>query len=73
MFFDVGLILLIPVLIFGFWAQHRVKSTYQKYLKVPSQRGVTGLRAARQVLVVCKVSIGEAPTDGVGQLMGQAE
>jgi Zn-dependent membrane protease YugP len=50
MFFDVGLLLLIPVMIFGFWAQHRVKSTYQKYLSVQSQRGVTGLRAARQVL-----------------------
>jgi uncharacterized protein len=64
MFLDIGLIALIPVMIFAFWAQHRVKSTYQKYLNVQSQRGVTGLRAARQVLDAAglsNVTIGMTP------------
>ena len=37
------------------------------------ERRVVIIGAARQILVVCKVSVGEAPTDGVGQLVGQAE
>ncbi len=64
MFFDVGLILLIPVMIFAFWAQHRVKSTYNKYVSVPSQRGVTGFQAARRVLDAAglsTVTIGVTP------------
>jgi len=50
MFFDVGLILLIPVIIFAFYAQNRVKSTYRKFLQVRSGRGLSGFQAARQVL-----------------------
>ena len=66
MFLDVGLLLLVPVMIFAFWAQHRVKSTYQKYLRVPSQRGVSGARAARQVLDSAGLSgVSIAVTPGV--------
>jgi len=50
MFFDSTFLLLIPVLIFAFYAQTKVQSTYRKYLRVPAQRGLTGAEAARQLL-----------------------
>ncbi len=50
MFWDPTFLLLVPVLIFAFYAQNRVQSTYRKYLKVPAARGLTGAEAARQLL-----------------------
>ncbi len=50
MFWDSTFLLLIPVLVFALWAQNRVRSTYQKYLQVQGQRGLTGAQAARQLL-----------------------
>ncbi len=43
-------LLLIPVMIFVLWAQFRVKSTFAKYAKVATDRGMTGAEAARQIL-----------------------
>ncbi len=48
--FDITFALLIPVFIFALWAQHRVKTTYAKYLLVPAARGLTGSEAARRLL-----------------------
>lgn len=45
-----SLIWLIPAMIFALWAQHNVKSTFQKYSKVQSFRGMTGYDAARLIL-----------------------
>lgn len=42
--------LLIPAMIFAFYAQIKVNSTFQKYLKVNSKRGMTGAQAARRIL-----------------------
>lgn len=50
MFWDSTLLLLVPVMIFAMWAQHRVKSTYRRYLEVPAGRGLTGREAARRML-----------------------
>ena len=47
---DTTLLVLIPAMIFAFWAQIRVNSTFKKYAKVPSRRGLTGAEAARRVL-----------------------
>ena len=47
---DTTLLVLIPAMIFAFWAQMRVNSTFKKYAKVPSRRGLTGAEAARRVL-----------------------
>ena len=47
---DTTLLVLIPAMIFAFWAQMRVNSTFNKYAKVPSRRGLTGAEAARLVL-----------------------
>lgn len=43
-------ILVIPAMIFAFWAQANVKSTFTKYTKVASRRGMTGFDAARRIL-----------------------
>ena len=34
----------------GFWAQHRVKSTFAKNLEVPVANGMTGAQVARRIL-----------------------
>lgn len=40
----------IPPLILALWAQFNVKSTFAKYSRVPSERGMTGYAAARLIL-----------------------
>jgi uncharacterized protein len=40
---------IVPMAI-GFWAQHRVKSTFAKNLEVPASHGMTGAEVARRVL-----------------------
>lgn len=49
-FYDSTILLMIPVMIFVIWAQANVKSTYAKYAKVPTLRGLTGADAARCIL-----------------------
>lgn len=51
MFFDpMYFVFMIPGIIFMFWAQNRVKGSYNKYSKVPNSYGVSGAQAARSVL-----------------------
>lgn len=47
---DWTIIILIPAMIFAFFAQSRVQSTFKQYAKVASRRGITGAEAARRVL-----------------------
>jgi hypothetical protein len=47
---DPTIILLIPALIFAFWAQGLVKSTYNKYSKIANRKGLTGADVARRLL-----------------------
>jgi hypothetical protein len=50
-FFDpMYLVFAMPALILAFWAQWRVKSAYNKWLRVRNARGLTGLQAARTLL-----------------------
>jgi Zn-dependent membrane protease YugP len=44
------LILVVPPLLLGLWAQMKVRNAYAKYTRVPNQRGLTGLDAARLIL-----------------------
>ncbi|MEM0966871.1 MAG: zinc metallopeptidase [Verrucomicrobiota bacterium] len=44
------LILIIPTIILGLWAQHRVGSTYKKFAQVRSRSGITGAEAAKYVM-----------------------
>lgn len=43
-------IMIIPALLLSIYAQIKVKSTYSRFSKVPTFRGVTGARAAREIL-----------------------
>lgn len=48
--FDPTIIVLIPAIIFALYAQTKVKSAYNKYLRVGNRRGITGREAARMIL-----------------------
>lgn len=45
-----SLILLVPALILGIYAQAKVSSSFNRYSQVPSARGLTGAQAARVLL-----------------------
>ena len=47
---DTTILVLIPAMIFAFWAQFKVNSTFNRYAKVYNRRGLTGAEAARRVL-----------------------
>ncbi len=44
------IVLVIPAMLFALWASFNVKTTFTKYAKVPSKRGMTGRDAARRIL-----------------------
>jgi uncharacterized protein len=46
----VGILLFIAAFGFAMWAQSKVKSTYSKYSKIPTQGGITGYEAAEAVM-----------------------
>ncbi len=49
--FDIyWLVLVLPCMIFAMWAQWRVNSTFDRYSKVYSRRGITAAQAAEAVL-----------------------
>lgn len=48
--FYISLILLVPGMILGAYAQHKVSSTYKKYSDKPAASGVSGAQASRQIL-----------------------
>ncbi len=51
MIFDpLYIIMIAPALILSIFAQIKVKSSYSKYSKVPTSRGITGAQAAREIL-----------------------
>lgn len=49
-YFDWTILIVLPALIFSIWAQINVNSTFDKYSKVRTKRGITGADAARRVL-----------------------
>lgn len=49
-FFDPTMILLVPALLLSFWAQMRVKSTFDRFSRVRPRGGVTGAQVARMLL-----------------------
>lgn len=49
-YFDWTYLLLIPGLILGMWAQHRVNSTYREYARIGTQQGRTAAEVAAQLL-----------------------
>jgi len=49
-FFDPTFIILIPALIFTFYAQNKVQTTFEKYSKIGSMNNLTGAQLARMIL-----------------------
>lgn len=45
-----GFIYLLPAFALALYAQFKVKNTFAKYLKVPTQKGITGYETARRIL-----------------------
>ncbi|MGE5575949.1 MAG: zinc metallopeptidase [Syntrophothermus sp.] len=48
--YDPTFILLVPALIFAFYAQSKVNSTFHRYLQIRSRGGFTGAQVARELL-----------------------
>ena len=48
--FDPTFIILIPAMIFAFFAQAKVQSAYKRYARVRNRNGITGAQAARRIL-----------------------
>ena len=44
------LIIIVPALLFGLWAQSQVNTNFQKYSKIGTMRGMTGAQAAEYIL-----------------------
>ncbi len=49
-YFDPTYLLILPAMIFALFAQARVQSTFQKYLRVRARSGMTGAQAAAGIL-----------------------
>ena len=49
-YYDWTMILVIPGLLLGMWAQHKVKSSFEKYQRVLSRSGLTAEGVARSML-----------------------
>ncbi len=49
-YFDPTMLIVLPALIFTFWAQINVNSTFEKYRKVQTKSNTTGYDAARRIL-----------------------
>ena len=64
--FDPTFFLLIPAMIFAFWAQWRVQSTYQKMSRVRATNGMTGREMAHTIMTRNGISdVGIEEVDGV--------
>lgn len=48
--FDATIIILIPAMILTLFAQSKVKANFNKYLKIGTQRGYSGMQVARMLL-----------------------
>lgn len=48
--FDPTMLILIPAIIFTLYAQSKVKTNFEKYIRVPTRRGYSGAEVARMLL-----------------------
>jgi Zn-dependent membrane protease YugP len=49
-FFDPTFLLLLPAIAFAMWAQHKVRSTYERFSTVPAANGLTGREMASVIM-----------------------
>lgn len=48
--FDPTIIFLIPAMLLVFWAQYRVRHTFEEYSNIPTRSGVTAAQVAQEIL-----------------------
>uniref|UniRef100_A0A832MM17 Zinc metallopeptidase n=1 Tax=Eiseniibacteriota bacterium TaxID=2212470 RepID=A0A832MM17_UNCEI len=48
--FDPTIVLLVPAMIFAFWAQWKVQHTYAKYAEIAASAGITGRQMAQAIM-----------------------
>lgn len=66
MIFDpLFLILALPGLLIGLWAQVSLRSTFARYVKVPTASGVNGIQTAQELMRAEHLDIGVRQTGGV--------
>lgn len=49
-FFDTTMLVLIPAIILTMYAQSKVQTSFNKYLRVPTKKGYSGVQVARELL-----------------------
>ncbi|MBC7093840.1 zinc metallopeptidase [Candidatus Bipolaricaulota bacterium] len=68
LFYPETLILLFPALILAIYAQYKVRSTYAKYLQVPTQRRVTAAQVADEIMA--RAGVSGVKIEGTGRALG---
>lgn len=65
--FDSTFLLLIPAMIFAFWAQWKVQHTYSKWAEVRASAGMTGAEMARAIM--SRNGVHDVKIEGVGGVL----
>ena len=69
MLFDIRtLVILIPALLFAFYAQYKVKSAYMKYARVTTRRRITAAEAAAELL--SRAGVSGVRIEAIGRTLG---
>lgn len=63
-FFDSTMLILIPAIILTLYAQSKVKSNFERYMRVPTRRGYTGGQVAQMLLA--QNGLGDVPIETAG-------
>ena len=66
-FFDPTMFILIPALIFAFWAQWKVQHTYKKFSKVRAANGRTGREMA--LAIMSRNGVSDVAVEEVGGVL----
>jgi Zn-dependent membrane protease YugP len=64
MFFDPSMIIVLPGLLLAMYAQFKVRSTFARYSRIASERGITGAQVARELLRAKGVEVAVERTEG---------
>lgn len=59
------LILALPGLLIGLWAQFSLRGTFARYVRVPTASGVNGIQTAQELMRAAHLNIGVQQTTGV--------
>jgi len=66
-FFDPTWFLLLPAMAFAFWAQWKVKSTFERYARVRAANGLTGRDMARRIMA--RNGVSDVEVEAVGGVL----